>query len=326
MPSQNSVVYLSRGDVETLDLSMQEILDAVELALIEKAHKRTQMPPKHWMEPTPIRWFGAMTSIVPKIQSAACKWQSGSSENATHGLPYITGLLILNDLPSGLPVAIMDSTWITAQRTGAESAIAAKYLANPDVRNVAMIGCGVQARTNIEALRLVRTGISEIYAFDINPKAVSAYAREMDERWGYRVRACNSPREAVEAGDIVITAGPIEPDANRTIDAGWLKPGALGITLDYDCYWRTGAFAAANSLYTDDFGQIEHLKEYGYFVNTPRPNAELGDVVAGFVPGRSSPNDVIVTINMGVAVEDVVTARRIFELSQRQGMGTSLPL
>ena len=77
--------YLSRADVEAINVPMAEIIGAVEFALTEKAFKRTHMPAKHWMEPHPSRWFGAMSSIVPAVKSAAVKWQTGSSENAARG-------------------------------------------------------------------------------------------------------------------------------------------------------------------------------------------------------------------------------------------------
>ena len=178
---------------------MAEIIGAVEFALTEKAFKRTHMPAKHWMEPHPSRWFGAMSSIVPAVKSAAVKWQTGSSENAARGFPYITGLLILNDIETGLPDAVMDSTWLTAMRTAAETAVAAKALAVKGTKTIGVIGCGVQGRTNVEALLLTFPGISAVYAFDIDPVSVSNYAREMQERYDLRVVTCKTPREAVEA-------------------------------------------------------------------------------------------------------------------------------
>ena len=109
----------------------------------------------------------------------------------------------------------------------------------------------------------------------------------MQERYDLRVVTCKTPREAVEAGDIVVTGGPIEPRAQRVIDKGWLKPGGLGVPLDYDCYWKREAFAEADILVTDDQGQIEHIKEYGYFADTPPVQGELGDVLAGLLLGRT---------------------------------------
>jgi ornithine cyclodeaminase/alanine dehydrogenase len=318
--------YLSRADVEAINVPMAEIIGAVEFALTEKAFKRTHMPAKHWMEPHPSRWFGAMSSIVPAVKSAAVKWQTGSSENAARGFPYITGLLILNDIETGLPDAVMDSTWLTAMRTAAETAVAAKALAIKGTKTIGVIGCGVQGRTNVEALLLTFPGISAVYAFDIDPVSVSNYAREMQERYDLRVVTCKTPREAVEAGDIVVTGGPIEPRAQRVIDKGWLKPGGLGVPLDYVCYWKREAFAEADILVTDDQGQIEHIKEYGYFADTPPVQGELGDVLAGLLLGRTNDKQRAISLNMGVSVEDVTTARLIVDRAGAAGLGSILSL
>ena len=320
-----STLYLSRDAVEQVNLPMGRIIEVVEASLVEKAHGRVQMPAKHWMEPRQTRWFGGMSSLIPSLGYAAMKWQSGSSENSKAGVPYLTGMLFLNRLDDGLVSAVMDSTWITQQRTAAESAVAVKYLAKAGSQSVAMLGCGVQARSHLQAFRLVMPQLQEVVAFDINPAAASAFAREV-EAAGLRARIVDSARAAVDATDVAVTAGPIEPHLPRTIDADWLHPGLLGITLDYDCYWKAAAFCAADRLFTDDFEQIEHIKEYGYFVGCPEPHAELGAVAAGLAPRRQSDAEIIITMNMGVAVEDVATAKEIYELAKTKSIGVALPL
>jgi ornithine cyclodeaminase/alanine dehydrogenase len=308
-----------------INVPMTRIIEVVEVALTEKAHGRVQMPSKHWMEPRPNRWFGGMSSCIPKLGYAAMKWQSGSTENPARGLPYLTGMLFLNSLEDGVVAAVMDSTWITQQRTAAASAVAVKYLGNKDADSYAMLGCGVQARSHLEAFRHVIPSLSQVIAYDINPQAAAAFAREV-EAAGLKSKIAKSPRAAVDSSEIVVTAGPIEPNAPRAIDADWLRPGLLGITIDYDCYWKPAALAAADCLVTDDFGQVEHIKEYGYFVGCPPPHAELGSVVAGLHPGRESPRQKIISVNMGVAVEDVATAKEIYEIARAQKLGVELPL
>jgi ornithine cyclodeaminase/alanine dehydrogenase-like protein (mu-crystallin family) len=320
-----STLYLSRDAVEQVNLPMGRVIEVVEAALVEKAHGRVQMPAKHWMEPRQTRWFGGMSSLIPSLGYAAMKWQSGSSENSKAGVPYLTGMLFLNRLDDGLVSAVMDSTWITQQRTAAESAVAVKYLAKAGAQNFAILGCGVQARSHLQAFRLVMPKLQEVVAFDIDPAAARTFAREV-ESTGLRARVVDSPRAAIDATDVVVTAGPIEPQLPRTIDADWLHPGLLGITLDYDCYWKAAAFRTADRLLTDDFDQIEHIKEYGYFVGCPKPEAELGAVAAGLVPRRKSDAETVITMNMGVAVEDVATAKEIYELAKQKSIGVALPL
>ena len=324
--ADHRIRYLSRGDVEALDLSMADVIGAVEEALREKGSGRTIMPPKHWLAASPRRFFSAMTSVVPAARAAACKWQSGSAENAALGLPYITGLLILNDLATGLPIAVMDSTWITAMRTAAATAVTARYLAVPQADTLAMMGCGVQGRKNVEALRIVFPGLRRVQAYDIDAGALRRYVEEVSARHRIEVLPQSRPRDALRGAQLVVTAGPIEPSRERTIDADWLEPGMLGVALDYDCYWRPAALRAAHKFYTDDGGQLVHLREHGYFLEVLPVTAEIGDVVAGKAIGRERPDEVIVAINMGVAVEDVTTARRVYDLAVARGRGILLPL
>jgi ornithine cyclodeaminase/alanine dehydrogenase len=318
--------YLSRRDVEETGLSMAAVIEAVEEAFREKGLGRTVMPAKHWLAPSETRFYSAMTSVVPGARAAACKWQSGSSENAARGLPYLTGLLILNDAETGLPIGVMDSTWITAVRTAAASAVTARYLARPDLDRFAMIGCGVQGRRHVEALRVVFPGLRRVQAYDVSAEALRRYAREITEQHGLEVQPCASAREAVRGAPLVITGGPIEPTLPRTIDADWLEPGLLGVAIDYDCYWRPAAFRAADKVFTDDLAQVEHQKGYGYFVDAPPMTGEIGDVVAGTRPGRERPDEVILAMNLGISIEDVTTARRLFDLAVARGRGTVLAL
>lgn len=325
MNLNRSVLYLDRDSIEALNVSMARIIDVVEASLIEKAHGRVQMPPKSWMQLSDARWFAAMASIVPAFGHAALKWQSGSTENARKGLPYITGLLFLTRLDDGVVVSIMDSTWITQQRTAAASAVAVKHLARDGSDSFSILGCGVQARSHLDAIGKILPGLREVICFDTRSEAARSYADIVESR-GLRARVVQTAREAVEASDVVITAGPIEPNADRPIRSDWLHAGMLGITLDYDCYWRADAFSAADVLLTDDIDQIAHIKDQGYFVGCPTPHGELGQVAAGMGPGREDANQTIICMNMGVSVEDVATATEIYKLATARKVGREVPL
>src|SRR5580765_2142752 len=123
------ILYLSRADVIDVGLSMQEIIRAVEEMFREKGEGRVEMPPKPGIHTQPDAFIHAMPAYIPALKSAGIKWASGYPGNQKRGIPYITGLLILNDPETGIPLAVMDCAWITAQRTGAATAVAAKYLA-----------------------------------------------------------------------------------------------------------------------------------------------------------------------------------------------------
>ena len=151
MPEQQ-ILYLSRADVEAVNLSMTTIVALLEQAFREKGHGRVEMPPKPGVHTMPDAFIHAMPAYIPSMKSAGIKWVSGYPANFERGMPYISGLLILNDAETGVPYAIMDCTWITAFRTGAATALSARYLARPESETVGILACGVQGRTNLEAL------------------------------------------------------------------------------------------------------------------------------------------------------------------------------
>ena len=148
----DTVLYLNRKDVEQVDLGMPAIIEALESMFLEKGQGRVEMPPKPGIHTRPDAFIHAMPAWIPSLEAAGVKWISGYPGNQARGLPYITGLLVLNDPETGVPTAIMDATWITAQRTGAATAVAARHLARPESESAGIIACGVQGRSNLEAL------------------------------------------------------------------------------------------------------------------------------------------------------------------------------
>ncbi|MBZ9678250.1 ornithine cyclodeaminase family protein [Mesorhizobium sp. ES1-1] len=329
MGLNHSTLFLNRDAVEAVNLDMKKIIDIVEEALIEKAHNRVQMPAKHWMERgmdrDNSRWFGGMSSLVPKFGYAAMKWQSGSDENAAKGIPYLTGLLFLNSIEDGLVASVMDSTWITQQRTAAASAVAIKHLANPGEESFGVVGAGVQARSHLEALGHVMPALETVFIYDINPDASRRFA-EVVQAAGLTPKIVNTPRAVFDQTSVIITCGRIQADMDRLADADWVRPGLTTVAIDYDCYWKPSGLLAIDHLLTDDLGQIEHIKPYGYFVDSPKFKGELGSVAAGLLEGRKKPDDSVAVMNMGVAVEDVGTAKAIYEAARAMKLGQVLEL
>jgi ornithine cyclodeaminase/alanine dehydrogenase-like protein (mu-crystallin family) len=322
----HKVRYLSRAEVEQLGITMAEVIEQTELAFSEKGHGRGMMPPKHWIATDRNRFFSAMSGALPGIDAVACKWQSGSDRNAAIGLPYITGLLFLNRIEDGLPIAIMDSTWITATRTAAATAVTARHLAKSEPGTLGIIGCGVQGRANVEALACVHDGIGRVQAYDIDPRALASFVRDIGERFAVLVVPSASARQAVAGADIVVTCGPIVPDGDRRIGADWIKPGGLLVTLDYDCYLAPDALSDADAVFTDDLEQMRHLADYGFFQRHPARVVEIGAVVAGSHAGRAGDEQRIIAVNMGIALEDVALASLIHARAAESGAGVLLDL
>src|SRR5574341_456644 len=209
--SNNEFLYLSRKDVEQTGLPMAEIIVALEEMFREKGQGRVEMPPKPGIHTRPNSFIHAMPAFIPALDSAGIKWVSGYPENQQKGLPYISGLLILNDPETGLPISVMDCAWITAQRTGAATAVAAKYLARADSSTVGVIACGVQGRSNLEALACLFP-IRRVRAFDIYPEIAAKFAEDMSRKLNVPIETVASARQEVSKMDIVVTSGPILKD------------------------------------------------------------------------------------------------------------------
>jgi ornithine cyclodeaminase/alanine dehydrogenase len=320
-----SVLYLSRKDVETIALPMQEIIDALEAMFKEKGAGRTEMPPKPGIHTRPDAFIHAMPAYIPSLQSAGMKWVSGYPDNQRRGLPYITGLLLLNDPETGIPIAIMDCTWITAKRTGAATAVAAKYLARPESATIGIVACGVQGRSNLEALSCLFK-ITKVKAYDLYPEIAERYAREMSEALNLDVEPVKNLPEAVKGLDMVVTSGPILKNPKPLIERSWLARGAFASPVDFDSYWKTEALREIDKLATDDLAQMHYYRHEGYFKETPKPYADLGEIAAGLKPRRESADERTMSINLGLSLDDMATAIRIYQLAKTKGVGLKLPL
>jgi ornithine cyclodeaminase/alanine dehydrogenase len=319
------MLYLSRKDVETINMPMSEIIAALDAMFKEKGEGRTEMPPKPGIHTMPDSFIHAMPAYIPSLKATGMKWVSGYPTNQARGLPYITGLLILNDTETGIPYAVMDCTWITAQRTGAATGVAAKYLARPDSSTAGILACGVQGRSNLEALSCVFK-ITKVKAYDLFPEVAQKFAKEMGQKLGLKIEVVKEPEQAVKGLDLVVTSGPILKHPQPVIQPGWLGQGCFGSAVDYDSYWTGEAFAEADKLTTDDIGQMEYTRAAGYFQKTPKACADLGQIAAGKKPGRQSPSERNIAINLGIALDDMATAVVIYQRAKKMGIGVELPL
>jgi ornithine cyclodeaminase/alanine dehydrogenase len=320
-----SLLYLSRRDVESLALPMADVISAVEQSFREKGGGTAEMPPKPGVHPGPDAFIHAMPAYLKGMRAAGLKWVSGFPQNQARGLPYIAGLFVLNDVETGFPLAVMDCTWITGARTGAATAVAASHLARPDSATAGILACGVQGRTNLEALSCVFR-LTRVHAYDTVPERAARYAEEMRAKLGLDIVAVGRPEDAVRDMDLVVTSGPILKHPTPTIPAGWLVPGAFASAVDFDSYWTPEALAELDLFGTDDTAQMTYYREVGYFARTPEPYADLGEIVTGKKRGRSSPKQRTMSMNLGLAIEDVATARILYERAVARGVGLRLPL
>jgi ornithine cyclodeaminase/alanine dehydrogenase-like protein (mu-crystallin family) len=324
--SGNELLYLSQADVEAVGVTMAEVIDALEAAFREKGEGRVEMPPKPGIHPGEHdNFIHAMPAYIPAMNSAGVKWVSGYPGNYRRGLPYITGLLILNDPETGLPRSVMDCVWITAMRTGAATAVAARYLAQPESSVLGVLGCGVQGRTNLEALNVLFP-LKQVIAYDTRPEVARGYAEAMAERFDLEISVAGTPREAVAGCDLIVTAGPILKVPHATIQAGWMQEGAFASLVDFDSYWHPAAMKEADKFCTDDLAQLEYYQTAGYFQDIPPVHADLGELVAGKKPGRETARERTMAANLGLALDDMAVAPLVYRGAVEKGIGRTLPL
>ena len=319
------ILYLSQANVVSLNLPMEDIIRALEMMFREKGEGKVEMPPKPGIHPRPDSFIHAMPAYIPALRSAGMKWVSGFPENIKKGLPYISGLIVFNDPETGMPLSVMDCTWITAKRTGAATAVAAKYLARHDSRVAGILGCGVQGRSNLEALRVLFP-IEKVMAYDTSHRALDAYVREMNEKYDLEIVTVDEARKAVSGSDLIVTAGPILKIPHATIQPGWFEEGAFASLVDFDSYWHRDALAEADKFCTDDIPQLEYYRKVGYFQNIPPVHAEIGELVIGRKPGREKPEERTIACNLGLALDDMAVAPLVYKAALNKGIGTWLPL
>lgn len=319
------LLYLSRADVERVGLEMATIIDLLEVVFREKGEGRVEMPPKPGIHPRADAFIHAMPAYIPAMGAAGLKWVSGFPENMARGLPYISGLVVMNDDETGLPYAVMDCTWITAYRTGAATALSARYLARRESQLVGVLGCGVQGRTNLIALATLFP-VTRVFAYDTSDEARRRYAEEMRAALGVEVIQVTAPRDAVAESDMVVTAGPIRKHPEPVIEPSWLRPGTFASAVDFDSYFTPAALAACDRIVTDDQQQFQYYRSIGYFQTAPDPHASLDEVVVGRKPGRQGASERTLAMNLGLALEDMAVGREVYRRALAKGIGTWLPL
>lgn len=265
--------------------------------------------------------------IGGEVDAVGVKWVSGYPGNPARGLPYIKGLIILNDPSTGIPIAVMDATWITMVRTGAASGVAAKYLAPVKTKSIGIIGLGVQGRIHLLALREVLE-FKKAYVYDIVVEKIEGYIEEMESKCpGVELVPCRDYKCATRDADVVVTATTMSEEPRRFIGLDDLKKDFLVIAVDYDVAVKEEVVNTADVFVVDDKQQYLATRAKGpYFKNYPdKVELDMGDICAKRIEHlRNKPKKAAVLL--GIAVHDVIVAKLVYEKAVKQGTGTTLPL
>ena len=308
-----SLLYLTREEVAGLLPDLPAQLDLVEETYRAVGAGRVELPPKPGIHPRPDSFIHAMPAYLRDDDVAALKWVAGYPANKERGLPYITGLIVLNDPETGVPAAIMDGAEITAARTAAASGVCIRRFAPSGWSRAAVLGAGEQGRFHAEVLRELNPEVA-IQAWDPHPDRVLSL--------GDRVEQATGPREAVRGAEVVVTAGPIVENPESLLTSEWLAKRSLGLPIDFDFYFSADAVEAAELFLVDDLNQFEYYRSLGHFQGWPEPQRSVGEALS-----EESAPDHIVCCNLGIGALDAAFAARVLAAAREQGgAGTELPL
>ncbi|HEY6597448.1 MAG TPA: ornithine cyclodeaminase family protein [Asanoa sp.] len=326
------MLVLSRSQVEAL-LDTDALIDALAAAMADLSLGRASVPHRvAALVPEQEGLLGAMPGYLPSAGMLMSKLVSVFPRNAGTDLPTHQAVIVAFDPDTGRPAAVLDGTAITAARTAACSALSVRLLARDDAAVLAILGTGVQARSHADAVRRVRP-IRQIRVAGRDPAKAAALADELSAHGDTDVRAVASFREALAGADIACAAThAVEPVVRRA----WLAPGAHVTSVGFNpagrelddatvaaalvCVESRGAALAPFPSGSNDL--LMPIRDG--VITADHIHAELGELVAGVRPGRTSADQITVYKSVGVAVQDAAATALVLTEAHRQGTGTPI--
>ncbi|MDO9464450.1 MAG: ornithine cyclodeaminase family protein [bacterium] len=321
------VLFLSREDVER-NIEVKEAIDIVEEAQREWGNGQTEngpLIPMKFKDIQPERHGNFMygCAYLKNMDVSGMVWTAVFRDNPSkYGLPFATGIEIINDTVTGQPLAVMERSKITEMVTAATSAVGAKYLARADSKVLGIVGCGAQGRTHLQAIKEL-FDIKTVKVFDAKKEFLEKYIEEMSDKADVDIQPAESAEEVVSNSDIVVTV--INP-AVPLIKYNMIKPGSLVI-----------AACGARELYDDVCNKMdkftvddwEHILERYRFkdflsrgiITRETPHLELGKIIAGKQKGRENNNEKILFVHAGMIINHIAIGHLIYKKAKENGAG-----
>jgi alanine dehydrogenase len=324
------MLILSRREIMEL-LTLDSCIEAVERAFRLHAEQQTFGPGVLGL-PTEDGGFHIKAAGLRGDRNYfAAKTNGNFPNNARRfGLPTIQGTVVLADASNGIPLAVMDSGSITMLRTGAATAVAAKYLARPDSRTATVVGCGVQGEIQLAAIKAVLP-LQRALLVDTDHARAEAAAARATGHLGLRAEAAKDLRTALRESDVCVTC---TPSRRAFVMAGDIVAGTFIGAVGADSQGKQEidpALVASATLVVDvvdqcaEIGELQHALAAS-LMTRDQVHAELGDVVAGRRPGRSHRDEIIIFDSSGTALQDVAAAIAVYEKACATGRGTEVKL
>jgi ornithine cyclodeaminase len=331
---KNEFIYLSQEDVLATDIRMNHVIDIVESVLALHDADQVILPSKVILD-LGERERGRINAMPAYLggdfEICGMKWIAGFPKNPVkYGIPRAHALTILNDAETGVPLAVMDGTYISAMRTGAVTGVGARYLANPDSEVVGIIGCGVQAKSQIMAIQAAIPAVKVVRGYDILKDAADKFLQWVAETLNLKCEVAESPRQVVEGSDIVITVTVAD---EPIVKDSWLRKGSLFAHIGSYQEEEESVIFNADKVVVDIWEEVLHrgtpllarLFNAGKISET-RIHANIGEIVRGRKKGRENREEKIFFSPLGLGSEDIGVASLVYREAKKKGLGVPLKL
>lgn len=332
MRRETKLTYINGPDVRNLALSNEEILAAVEGVLKAQGLGQTRIEPRVHLVPenSGKGHFNVLRGYVEPLGVAGVKVVGDFVENYTVGLPSELAVLTLFDPATGAPLAILDASAITDMRTGAVTALGAKYLARKNSKVLGHIGARGTAYWNVRLLEHL-FDFEEIRVHSRREESRTEFARRLSGDLGKRVRAVGSWQECIEGADIVVEASRL-PEPEPLLKTRWIKKTALVIPYGTMSAVELSLTDIMDKMVVDDWGQCRKGLPYGSLrphveagkLSPETLHAELGDIVAGAKKGREDDDETILFWHRGLSSTDIALGAAMLRKAKSLGIGQRL--
>jgi len=323
------ILWLSETDVKSA-LTMEDAISAVEDAFKDHGLGRAQMPPKCYLYfPKYDGDLRTMPAYLESRDAAGVKIVNVHVKNPELGLPTVMALLVLNSPKTGAPQAVMGATYLTNMRTGAAGGIAARALARPDSRVIGMVGAGVQARTQLLALSRIFK-IEKVIVSNRSMESSNAFVKDARTFLECDYHPTIDRQEACDC-DILVTT---TPSRSPVVKKAWIKPGTHINAIGADAKGKQeleSSLTKKAKVVVDDCAQAVHSGE----VNVPisegilKPEeiySQLGEILVGKIPGRTSDEEITIFDSTGLAIQDVAAGTVVYRRALEAGSGIRLKM
>ncbi len=326
------ITYLNGPDVRALGLTDAEILAAVQSALDAQGRGQTVIEPRMHLVPesSDKRHFNVLRGYIAPLHVAGVKVVSDFVDNYKVDLPSEMALLNLFDPVNGKPLAVVDATAITDMRTGAVTALGAKYLARKDSKVLGHIGSRGTSYWNVRLLDSLYD-FDEIRVHSRRPESQQAFGERLSRDLGKPVKVVNDWESCVRGADIVVEASRL-PQPTPLLKTEWIKPGALVMPYGTMSAVELSLTDIMSKVVVDDWGQCRKGLPYGALrahvdsdrITEENLHAELGQIVAGLKPGRERDDETILFWHRGLSTTDIALGHAMLEKARKMGLGQTL--